>query len=308
MQKKIRIHFCDFWKEHTFENDFFINLLKDKYDFVLDEKNPDFVICSCFGKKYRNYECPRIFYSGENITPDFNVYDYAISCDYIDFGERYLRVPVYHFLNKLRKNISMPDNPQKRGFCSFLYSNGIYADNIRVNFFKLLSKYKKINSSGKLLNNTGLKVENKIEYLNRFKFTIAFENSSNEGYISEKISDAFLANTIPVYWGDPLAKKEFNPDSFIFVNDFKNLDDVVDKIIEIDNNDELYLKMLNAPKVINPKMYDEKIIAFFDNIFDNKGKILRKDINKGWDKNGNFFLYSPFQRGIARKFKELLRG
>ena len=89
------------------------------------------------------------------------------------------------------------------------------------------------------------------------------------------------------------------------MNNFKSLDDAVQKVIEIDNNDELYLKMLNAPKVLNEKMYDEKIILFFENIFENKGKILRKDVNRGWDKNGNFFLYSKFKRGILKKIKEL---
>lgn len=303
--KDIKIYFCDFWRGHSLENDFFLNLLKDKYNFIIDKKNPDFVMCSCYGNEYKKYNCPRIFYSGENITPNFNVYDYAISFDYLDFGKRYLRVPIYHFLNKLRKKVDLPKCPQKREFCSFLYSNGAYADEIRVEFFKLLSKYKKINSSGRLLNNTGVFVKDKIEYLNNFKFTIAFENSSNEGYVTEKISDAFCAGTIPIYWGDPLVAEEFNPEAFIFVNDFKSLDDAVQKVVEIDNNDELYLKMLNAPKVLNEKMYDEKIISFFENIFENKGKILRKDINKGWDKNGNFFLYSKFKRGILKKIKEL---
>lgn len=32
--QQIRIYFCDFWEEHTFENDFFISILKDKYDFI----------------------------------------------------------------------------------------------------------------------------------------------------------------------------------------------------------------------------------------------------------------------------------
>ena len=89
--KEIKIHFCDFWMGHSLENDFFLNLLKDKYNFIIDKKNPDFVICSCYADEYKKFDCPRIFYSGENITPDFNVYDYAISFDYLDFGKRYLR-------------------------------------------------------------------------------------------------------------------------------------------------------------------------------------------------------------------------
>lgn len=304
--QEIRVYFCDFWKEHTLENDFFLNILKNKYKFIIDKKNPDFIFCSCYGKEYRKYSCPRIFYSGENITPDFNIYDYAISFDYIDFGKRYLRVPIYHFLNKLREKIPISENCEKRPFCSFLYSNGIYADKKRVEFFKLLSNYKKINSSGKLLNNTGQYVKNKIEYLSKFKFTIAFENSSNEGYITEKISDAFCAGTIPIYWGDPFATKEFNPEAFIFVNEFKTLDDAIKKVIEIDNDDKMYLNMLNAPKIKQHKHYDEKIIAFFDSIFSNKGVILRKDINKGWDKNGKYFSCNTHNKKIIKTIKKLL--
>ena len=305
--EKIKIHFCDFWRTHTYENDFFVNILKDKYEIAEDDKNPDFVICSCYGREYQKYDCPRIFYTGENITPDFNVYDYAIGFDYIDFDNRYLRVPIYHFLSKFTPKQPMPQKPQKREFCSFLYSNGIYCDNIRIKFFHELSKYKKINSSGRLLNNTGAKVDNKTDYLKNFKFTIAFENSSNKGYITEKIADAFLAHTIPIYWGDPYAGNEFNPEAFIFVNEYKNLDEVIEKIKEIDNNDELYLKMLNAPKVLNDKNYDEKLIEFFDNIFKNKGKILRKDVNKGWYKcnGGEFYLYSGARRKILSKFKNI---
>lgn len=302
--EKIKIHFCDFWKEHTFENDFFVNILKNKYEIVEDSKDPDFVLCSCFGREYEKYSCPRIFYSGENLTADFNVYDYAIGFDYLDFGKRYLRVPVYYFLSKLRNRAQMPNNPQNREFCSFLYSNGAYCDEIRIDFFKKLSKYKKINSSGALLNNTGKRVRDKISYLNNFKFTIAFENSCAPGYITEKICDAFIAATVPIYWGDPLAKEEFNPEAFIFANDCKNLDELAERVIEIDNNDELYLKMLNAPKVLNEKINDEMIISFFDDIFKNKGKILRKDVNKGWSR-GEFFTYSFVQRKCIKKIKEI---
>ncbi len=306
--QEIKIHFCDFWNGHTFENDFFVNLLKNKYNFIQDKNNPDFLFCSCYGNEYKKYNCPRIFYSGENITPNFNIYDYAISFDYLNFEKRYLRVPIYHFLDKLRKKAILGENPHKREFCSFLYSNGIYADKIRTDFFQLLSNYKKINSSGKLLNNSGKFIKDKISYLSKYKFTIAFENSSNPGYITEKISDAFCAGTIPIYWGDPLAKKEFNPDAFIFINDFKSLENAIEKIIQIDNNDEAYLKMLYAPKFIEEKNYDKEIELFFENIFANKGRILRKDINKGWSKEGDFFLQSKFKRGILKRIKGLLNN
>ena len=36
--KDIKIYFCDFWMGHSLENDFFLNLLKDKYNFIIDKK------------------------------------------------------------------------------------------------------------------------------------------------------------------------------------------------------------------------------------------------------------------------------
>ena len=308
--EKIRLYFCDFWKSHTFENDFFVNILKNKYEIVEDSKNPDFIIYSCYGYKHRKYKCPRIFYSGENLTPDFNTCDYAIGFDRLDFGERYLRVPIYYFFDKIRNKPDMPLNPENREFCSFIYSNGVYCNSIRIKFFKLLSEYKKISSAGALLNNTGTKAKDKIEYLKNFKFTIAFENSSSKGYVTEKIYDAFLAHTVPIYWGDPDIAKEFNPEAFINISDYKTLDEAAEKIIQLDKNDELYLKMLNTPYLKDRGfacgLSDKKIIEFFDNIFQNKGKFYRKDFPPCRDKRGRFYLYSKFQRGIFKKIREII--
>jgi len=59
--------------------------------------------------------------------------------------------------------------------------------------------------------------------------------------------DAFYAETIPVYYGDPEIVKIFNPKAFINASDYATVEDVVKRIIEIDNDDDLYIKMLNEP-------------------------------------------------------------
>ena len=37
----------------------------------------------------------KIYFTGENDVPDFNLADYALGFHYIDFGDRYLRFPLY---------------------------------------------------------------------------------------------------------------------------------------------------------------------------------------------------------------------
>jgi hypothetical protein len=59
-------------------------------------------------------------------------------------------------------------------------------------------------------------------------FSICIENSSNRGYHTEKIIDAFLSKTIPIYWGCPnLEELGYNPDGFIYCN---NEDEIIDSV------------------------------------------------------------------------------
>jgi hypothetical protein len=137
-------------------------------------------------------------------------------------------------------------------------------------FFHELSNYKIVDSGGRFLNNTGLPVENKMEFIKDYKFVIAFENSSYPGYTTEKLIEPFLVNSIPIYWGNPVVGKDFNTKSFINIEDVSQFDGAIKKIIELDNDDEKYLAMLNQPCFVNNKIPDEfsneSIQQFFDYI------------------------------------------
>ena len=262
----------------------------------------------------------KIFFTGENICPDFNLYDYAVGFEYLDFGDRYLRWPLYYAYGQELWDAFMSKhlNPQeklakKTEFCSFVYSNKM-GDFIREKFFQELSKYKKVNSGGRYMNNIGVSegVQNKIEFESRHKFSIAFENSSHPGYTTEKLIQAFAANTVPIYWGDPRVVEVFNPESFIFVNDFESLDAVVNRVKEIDENDELYLKYLGTPALLDPEKFDRKVQIkqlgnFFRHIFSQeKEKAFRRN-REYW---GKFYIQaarSTLNRSFAEKALCVLR-
>jgi hypothetical protein len=62
-------------------------------------------------------------------------------------------------------------------------------------------------------------------------FSICIENSSNRGYHTEKIIDAFLSKTIPIYWGCPnLEELGYDPNGFIYCNDENEIIEVVNKL------------------------------------------------------------------------------
>ena len=127
------------------------------------------------------------------------------------------------------------------------------------------------------MNNIGFPVEDKLEFIKDYKFVIAFENSSFPGYTTEKLIEPFLSDSIPVYWGNPVVGKDFNTNSFINIKDTAQFDEAINKIVELDNDDEKYLAMLNEPCFVNYKIpeefSEESILKFFDYIIqDSKSK------------------------------------
>jgi hypothetical protein len=273
MRPKIRINFSDFWHPDTLpdkQNNLVYKLLAKRFDLEVCD-NPDFLIFSCFGVDFIRHSGVRIFYTGENVRPNYSLCDWAFSFDYSE-NPRNFRLPYYFFVDwapLLRPRDAESLMRAKTGFCSFVVSNE--KSKPRLKFFDKLSRYKKVDSGGKARNNIGYRVPDKQAFLRSYKFNIAFENESHPGYTTEKIAEAFVANTVPIYWGNPLIERDFNTKAFVNCHDFRNLDQVVEYIVELDRNDELYRRTLNAPAFPNsvPTEFvnEHRILDRFEEIF-----------------------------------------
>ncbi len=260
--RKIKIHISNYSPlDPSSYGTFLLSILKKYYEVEMVDSNPEYLFFNEGIRTHVNFDCIKIFYTGENVHPNFNLTDYAIGCDYMEFGDRYYRFPVYmvaQFYND--KELALAGDPdftkkptftaddlaKKTDFCSFVYSNYL-GGNAREEMFNKLSKYKKVNAGGNYLNNVGGRVPNKLEFEMKHKFSIAFENSSSLGYTTEKLPNALVARTIPIYWGNPQIGKEFNTKRFINCHEFDSFDQVVERVKKIDNDDELYLKIINEP-------------------------------------------------------------
>ena len=277
--EKIKIKFVDFWPGFDEKNNDFYEILSKKYNIEISDY-PEFLFYSVFGDDNLDYDCIKIFYTGENFIPNFNNCDYAIGFHKIEFGKRYLRMPLYFLFNykkylKIALNIHKEKIDNRDKFCNFIYSNG-NADKKREEFYKLLSKYKKIDSGGRYLNNIGKAVGDKYEFQKQYKFSIAFENSSSIGYTTEKLIEAKSAGTIPIYWGNPEIATEFNSKSFINCHEYENFNEVIEEIKRVDTDEELYKSYLKEPFSIEKndivKEFDRKLEEFLFFIIENKNK------------------------------------
>jgi len=274
MRRKVKIDFTDFWGGFEKNNNYFYNLLNKDFDVEISS-SPDFLFYSVFGNSNLSYNCVKIFFSGENIGPDFNNCDYSMCYDYLN-DNRHYRLPLYilygGYYDLINKKVD--DSLLNRKFCNFIYSN--ISCPTRNNFFEKLSNYKKVDSGGKCLNNIGHLVGDKLEFQSNYKFSISFENEmyrpNRDGYTTEKIMQPMLANSIPIYWGNTLIDKEFNNKSFINYHDFKSEDEMIEYIIFLDNNDEEYMKVMREPWLIDNKVLEglkeENIKKFLYKIFE----------------------------------------
>lgn len=275
--KIIRLHFIH--SKLFQEEKKLLEILQEKFNIEIVDDNPDYVIGLPL-RPMQQWKYPnaiKIMFYGENLVPDFNVCDYAFGFDFMTFGDRYMRLPLYCLRTDYDKLIAINkadldfQTLANRKFCCFVVSNGNRADPIRTDFFHALCQYKKVDSAGRYLNNMGGGyLEDKVSFVSEYKFNIAFESSSVDGYTTEKIMEPMAVNTIPIYWGNRLLKMDFNPDSVVNLCDYDSIKDCIDYIKALDTNKELYIEKLREPWLLekqNYKNYKQLIWDFFDNIF-----------------------------------------
>lgn len=251
--KTLRVGYTGFWQGFDYQNYAIHQLLSKHYQVEVCE-NPDILFYSIFNPVFSKEDTIRVGYIGENICPDFNIADYAISFENIAYKDRHIRVPNWIMNPKYNEAVEQMQHKheftgtEKTGFCSFVVSNG-NADAIRTEFFELLSGYKQIASGGRYMNNIGCPqgVPDKLAFQKQYKFAMAFENSSHLGYTTEKLVEAFAARTVPIYWGDPDIEKTFNGKAFINVAKYETLEEAVAQIRRVDEDEALYQQMLQEP-------------------------------------------------------------
>lgn len=277
--KAIRLDFCDFYPGFPKTNNFFYNLLKDRFSIEICDQ-PDFLIYSYFGHQHRLHTGTKIFFTGESAAPNWKECDYALTCHHLE-DPRHLRLPFYVLYGDAQSIVKSQEDPaqllpQKTKFCSFVVSNHHPKKNKnREEFFYRLSRYKRVDSGGRFLNNIGGPIPGgpggKVEFLRSYKFNIAFENDSLPGYTTEKIFEAMQARALGIYWGDPLIGGEFNTRSFLNYPDFTSEEALIEKIIELDRDDAKYLEYARQPFFHGDKPNEyfdrQRLLNFFERVF-----------------------------------------
>ena len=148
-----------------------------------------------------------------------------------------------------------------RKFCLFMVSNP--SCKLRNDTFMLLSRVGHVVSAGGFRNNLAPGVQHPpdrmnhtehIKYLRQFRFMITFENQSLPHYHTEKITNAFEAGVIPIYWGDPCITDIYDARSFIHIPTLNNpnhqweaVKQAINRVQEAHTNPAVYASYFRYP-------------------------------------------------------------
>lgn len=147
-----------------------------------------------------------------NMEPDCNFkwMQQLDQLDIFDFRMDYhpesdLVCPYYAGFHPERVARHVEQDMQKDKIC-MLISSSVHQSG-REEYLAELMQYTGVDSYGRLYNNCCMKEdkgwESKIALYSQYKFVIAFENSRQEDYVTEKLYDPLLAGAVPIYLGAP---------------------------------------------------------------------------------------------------------
>ncbi len=249
---------------HNFESGFvpakfsLVRGLAERFDVKIETLGRDIQFFSVWGKDLiptRNRpRALRVWTTGEPYEPRHMLYDlhFGFLPESL-MGKRWIRRPLWSTIidwwdessaySPQRLLGPRPYEPREK-FCNFIYTN---RTSFRTEFFDLLGKRRKVDSLGRVLNNSGGPCVDKLETVGEYQFTIAFENSLSPGYVTEKLIDPLAARSIPIYWGASEAKTDINPEAFIFARDFESFDDLADHVIKVSESREAMERLVTAP-------------------------------------------------------------
>ena len=225
-------------------------------------------VFSFYGSEHKNVKYNtsiKIAIYEEGFIPTFNEEDYIFGVAHILYLDRYFRkASLLEYLGNL-KNKDFREvrnkilNGQKREkFCAAVFGHEKNEDHFREKFVNELSKYKKVDMGGEINNTVGYNVTDNIKFFKEYKFSIAFEKNSGDGYATGHIINSFLAGTIPIYYGDYFIDEYINPDTYILVRNDIDLQDKIEYIKEVDKDDKLYLEFFSKDILLDENIVEKR--------------------------------------------------
>ena len=140
-------------------------------------------------------------------------------------------------INKSFDQLSQTDIPEKSKTLSWIVGNAriIPGHFKRLLFLQFIQNESILDID--LYGRAVRAIDDKWDGLERYKYSLAIENSCSPDYWTEKIADCFLSWTVPIYYGCTNLEKYFPEESFIRI-DIDKAEIAVERIRSVIKNNE----------------------------------------------------------------------
>ena len=198
----------------------------------------------------------------ENRRPLIKNFDATLSFDRDNFGGVNFYLPlIYLYLDLTEKqkyhanhNVSPKELTKRRNLDAnildkknrFLTSFINNPHPIRLNAIEKFKQIDDVKLFGRYYNNY---TSEKIAEAKKSWFCLCFENDLYPGYVTEKVLEAYLGYSIPLYWGDDVMGI-LNPKALINLKDFDNLDSYFDFVKNLYEDKQKMISIIEEPLFI----------------------------------------------------------
>jgi len=148
-----------------------------------------------------------------------------------------------------KRNLPIDFFEKKDGFVSSFINN---PHPTRLRAIAELSKIGKVDVYGRSVGNY---VEDKIGTAGKYWFNLCFENDLYPGWVTEKVLEAWLAGSVPLYWGLDSAGL-LNPKAIVNLQDYGSLEEFLAYVKELLANPEKMMEIINQPLTVKDFEYE----------------------------------------------------
>lgn len=230
---------------------------------------------------WENIHVPNWASHHDNYFIDDERVQFALGFDYGD-KEKYIRFP-YWLLTAFSPTDSLQDiktkcerinrnfgsnYKERKKFCAFICRYDYFGD--RAALADIVEKVAPLNYPSGFRHNDddlrGVYSDNKYKYLSQFKFNLCPENSNSDGYVTEKLFDAFSSGCIPVYWGSNNNPEPgiINPNSIVFLSPNGDNGSAVKLLQELNDHENAFLQFSSQLPLTNDA--PELIYGYFQRL------------------------------------------
>jgi hypothetical protein len=287
----LRIAFVNFWPDFVASADetflpFVFEQAFGDLEYTDDLASAEVVVSSVFGT--RPVPARRgIQYVGENVRPNLGNHKFSLSFDYDSYGGRNFRLPLWWwrldwpgFGERWRRRARASNKPihygdlvpvdalmhprtvgamHERKFCTLVASN---PEPLRINLLLALRSIGEVTGYGRLF---GAPFDgSKFDVLPKFRFCLCPENGVYPGYHTEKLIDAWHGGCLPLYSGDRLVHRDFNPKAFVNYQDYLDTSQFVSVVRRLETTPGAFAEAYGQPLLVQRPSLAE-LVAFLRN-------------------------------------------